>query len=240
MIRLLAWLFLVVVSRAASATVFLPIDTTVLQKATLSSLHQNRILVNGGRVLKVIYPDDGTVAVSIEEESGQAFIHTLVPNPQPITISVVTNMAVVQDIEVDFSNCSAEVIVLSLPLEDASCCQEGSQPPAGCRTPESAHPEAIQYKVNSLLNGKVPPGYTSCIKKVPARMIKRHIRGENIAKVTSQTEDLYIWRIENRSGYQAHNIWECELGFEGSAWIYLEKNCLNPCEVITAIVAVEK
>lgn len=240
MIRLLVLFAFTFILRTASATVYLPIDTTILQKATLSFLHQNRILVDGGRVLKVIYPDDGTVVVSIEEESGQAFIHTTVPNPQPITMSVVTDLAVIQDIEVDFSNGSSEVIVLSVPIEDETCClQECWMPTDRCWV-ESTYPDAIQEKVNSLLNGKVPFGYISCSKKGPIRKIKRHVRAENISRITSTSEDLYIWRIENRSRIQSVNIWECELDFKGSSWIYLEKNSLNPREVITAIVAVEK
>lgn len=239
MIRLGILSLLVILSGSASATLFLPVDTTVLQKATLSFTYQNRILVNGGRVLKVIYPDDGSVAVSIEEESGQAFINALIPNPQSITISVITNQAVVQDIEVDFANCSSEVLVLTLPVEEPKCSQGGCWAPDPCSA-IPASPEVIQYKVNSLLNGKVPEGYVSCDKKGPVRMIKRHIRGENISRITSKNEDLYIWRIENRSRYQAYSISECELGFKGSSWIYLEKNCLNPSEIITAIVAVEK
>jgi TraK protein len=235
MSRMLAQILCLFLTGSAWCTVFLPIDTTVLQKATLSWIHQNRILVDGGRIIKVIYPDDGSIAISIEEESGQAFIHTTIPNPQTITISVVTNLAMVQDIEIDFANCSSEVIVLTLPHEDMCC--PSAEP---CIVQAEHDPDAIQYKINSLLSGKVPQGYTSCQIKGPVRMLKKRIRGENIARITSLTEDLYIWRLENRSRFKAETILEKELGFIGSKWIYLQKNCLNPRESITAIVAVQK
>jgi len=229
------------ISNIVSATIYISIDTTQLQTVTLSSSHQNRILVDGGRILKVIYPDDGSVIVTIEEESGQVFVHSMVPYPSPTTMSVVTNMGVVQDIEVHFVDQSSELIVLSVPsVKEGKFVQETCCLPIDRCWIESSTPEGIQEKVNAILKGNLPTGFRTCNQNGPVRMVKKNIRAENIAKVTSEYEDLYIWRLENISKFRSQKIWECELSFEGSSWIYLEKNCLNPGETITAIISLEK
>lgn len=230
---------LLIGSGTLKATLFFPMDTMQLHTAILSSTHQNRILVEEGRIHKVIYPDSGSFSISIEEESGQVFVHCLEPYPSPVTMSIVTSDGQVQDIEASFEDKASEVLVLQEMAPEQPCVEESFCSNDACRY-MCASPEEIQEKVNTIIHGKVPCGYSSCTPKRFVRKIKKCLKGERIGRLAGPGEDLDIWRIVNTSPCQTAKVRECELGFEGSTWIYLEKNGLNPGESTIAIVSVER
>jgi hypothetical protein len=73
-----------------SGAVFCKINTAMPLKCIFSNFHQNRIAVDKGRIEKVIFTDD-SIAMRMEEESGQVFVVSVKPNYRETVISLVTD-----------------------------------------------------------------------------------------------------------------------------------------------------
>lgn len=220
---LLIPLFLFSVSEA---TIFHDIDTTVLIKCTFSSRHHNRIALDRGTIVKAFYT--GTdVSTELDEESGQLFIRPLRIDVKPITISIITENGLVQDLEIDFEDQSSEILILKLPDESNADLQ-------GCK--DGSNPHDFVEILEKILSGSVPEGYTSYEMDCNYQLIKKGVVTRKIAKFVGPTNTLYLWEIKNNSLLKKQ-LCETEFTSEGILWVYLAKNCLNRQEKTFAITA---
>lgn len=211
--------------------IFHEIDTTVILCCTFSSNQHNRILVDGGRIKKVIFPDD-KLFVRMEEVSGQCFIQPKSPLVDSTLVSIVTQDGQIQDIEITFSDGPSEVIVLQAPcfdpeiiyeLSDISCCF--------CDN-------SLNSQIDTLLKGEVPCGYRSIPFKKCIMEPKFGISVKLIAQLEGQSDDLLLYEVTNRSWWKKR-ITEQVIACSGVNWAYLEKKCLNSKETILGVVSIK-
>jgi hypothetical protein len=210
-----------------SAAIFYEIDTTRPLCCSLSNKHHNRILVEQGRVKKIIFPEE-KLFVRMEEVSGQVFVQLKYPTADPTLISVVTQEGFVQDIEILFSDCPSQVIVLKNRIE------QGLQ--ELCEAIRDETP-SINASLNCLLKGEMPKGYDSIPFQRCTLRPKFGISASLVGKLKGCTDVLCLYEVSNTT-FCCRKILEKEIACRGSLWAFLEKNCLCPKEKILAIVAV--
>lgn len=208
-------------------TVFFDIDTTQTLFCTFSNKFQNRILVENGKVQKVISSDDEKLSIFIEEISGQAFILARESDPEETTLSVITNEGIIQDIQIAFSDKSSEVIVLN--GEEIFRAEE----------PKVETKGNFMEIVSEILLGNIPEGYFACQIQCQQWKPKKGITLDLIAKLEGAVDDLYLYRICNRTKSLCE-LMECELQFSGCRWIFLETNSINPKQDVIGIISVGK
>ncbi len=190
--------------------VFHCIDTTTPLKCTLSSNHHNRIVVDAGEIRKVISADPG-LSITMEPESGQAFVYSLLQNPKETALSVVTKGGHVQDIEISFEERSPEVIILIEPIlieEEVEVVSERE---------EIATSDQI---IDVLLAGGVPTGYYLCEIDREISELRAGLWVEAVSMIRSSKDDIYVYQIVNKSHF-SQEITEKELAGCDSRWVYL-------------------
>jgi len=213
-----------------SAATFLPIDSTVLHKVTLSNRYQNRIAVSGGRIQRVIHPE-GELNVTLEEHSGQVFVYSLSEYIEPITLSIVTEEGIVQDLQLNFASVPTEIIILEQAEEKYEIDEIIDEP---CKQPCSD--QRVQT-VESIIRRETPAGFYSCEINEECRKIKLGVRAVLISKLVSLHETLYVWRVENMMR-RIQTLNEREINFQKGSWVYLDKCHLGPKDHTLSIVAV--
>ena len=216
-----------------SAAVFHEIDTTSPLLCTFSEKFQNRILVENGKVQKVISADEEKLSIFLEEVSGQAFIYARDAEPEETTLSVITNTGVVQDIQIAFSNRSSEVVILKdLNQEQVDEIEQKNKPCAPCA-------ENIMTTVSDILLGNIPVGYFPCQVQCQQWSPKSGIVLDLMTKLEGRDSDLYLYQVTNTTKKQCQ-LMECELQFIGCRWVFLEANNILSKQTILGVFSVVK
>ncbi len=211
-------------------TTFCMLNTAKPLDCTFSSIHHNRIAVQGGRVHKIICPENA-IAVKLEEQSGQAFLQALTSPCDPVTVSVVTDTGEVQDLRIDFHEGKSEIILLHYPRSYLDPCEEvvssfDDQLPTSC----------ISTVIDYLSCRDIPPGYEySPINSKPQRMGKGiYIR--TTTRLHSAEETIFVRQICNRTR-KSIQLSESRLTPAGCSWSYLTQPTLPPGKTATLLIA---
>lgn len=217
-------------SLSLSAATFYTIDTTCPLHCYLSSKYQNRIMIENGRIKKIIASDCERLSIQMEEVTGQAFIFAREINPKDTSISIVSDAGVVQDVQINFIERMPEVVILQDPEID--------------RLDEPQNEPVIKSssaltQVEEILAGNIPTGYIPCSINYTTWKLKKGIELELKTKLEGPFDVIYIYQTINKSK-QPQTLLECELECKGSQWVYLETNTLKPKQTILSIVAVAK
>ena len=201
-----------------SAAMFHTIDTTFPLLCTFSSKYQNRVMVEKGKVQKVIAADEGHLSIFMDELSGQAFIYARDQDPKDTTLSIVTETGLVQDLQVTFIERLPEVIILSNPtFEQKEDGQEEMQ--------EKVAEHHVLAKVDDILMGNIPGGYIPCQVKHTRWQPKKGITLEALAQLEGSDEILTVYQVTNTSCEQK-SLSEYELQCQDCRWVFLETNTL--------------
>jgi hypothetical protein len=202
--------------------VFYDMDTTLPAKCSFSNTSQNRVLVENGRIEKVIFTDD-SITVRMEEESGQAFVCAFKPIKINTVISVVTDKGEVQDIEIDFSNKPSEIVVLRDNTD----------------TKKSLDDRNIVRIIDTLLAGQTPEGY--CCNELNGvwRCVGNGFKASTIAQFESSLDSILMVRIINSAKCEKA-LTESQLCSEETQWVYLIKKILDSRETTLALVSERK
>ncbi|MCH9626263.1 MAG: hypothetical protein S4CHLAM123_14590 [Chlamydiales bacterium] len=221
--------FVLLSTSSLSAAIFYEIDTTRPLCCSFSNKHHNRILVDQGRIKKIIFPED-KLCVRMEELSGQAFVQTKYLTHEPTIVSVVTQEGFVQDIEITFSDCPTQTIVLKNHSAECSSLQQVTE--------STQDHSSIGCLVDNILKGEVPCGYLSTPFRASSFKPKRGIAAKLVGRLQSREDTLFIYEIRNKTRW-SRKICEGEIACPGTLWAYLENHCLNPKEKTLAIVAAQ-
>lgn len=224
-------LLLLLLTVPLQAAIFHEIDTTVTLCCTFSSKQHNRILVDGGRIKKVIFPED-KLFVRMEEVSGQCFVQPKCPTIDSTLISIVTQDGRIQDVEITFSDGPSEVVVLRAPYCEPEIIYEFSDMP--CFLCD----DSLNSQMETLLRGEVPCGYRSVPFKKCVMKPKFGITVKLIARLKGQSDDLLLYEVANTSWWKKR-ITEQEIVCSEINWVYLEKSCLKSKETILGVVSVK-
>lgn len=226
--RSLIWKFafviiLICMSSEAIAVIFHQIDTTCPLKCRLSMDHQNRIMVNDGRIQKVIFPE-GKFSVQMEEESGQIFVYPVVMN-QIQTLSIITENNFVQDLEIEFQSRSSEVVILSEP--DASSCDDK----------QDEITRDIEEKIFNILSGESPKGFVA-FEDMRKEIVVNHVAIKRLVRFEGDKETIYLFAIKNCNETPAI-VYE-QFFHSAPNWVYVVQNYLKSKEETVAIVSINR
>ncbi len=205
-----------------SAVIFREIDTTVPVKCSFSNTHQNRIVVEEGRVEKILFTDD-FITVRMEEESGQAFVCQTRPIDKSTVISVVTDKGLVQDIEIEFSKRSSEVVVLK-----------------ECKAKKnSVDDRNIVTVIDKILSGQTPEGYCCVEGKREGCCIGNGIKSSVVANFESSRDNIQMVTLVNMTK-EVRCINPSQLCSSDTRWVYLIKDRLSGRDITLALVSQRK
>lgn len=216
-----------------SAAMFHVIDTTSPLLCTFSSLYQNRVMVDKGKIQKVIACDEDKLSIYIEELTGQAFISAREPQAESTTLSIVTETGLVQDLHITFIPRNSEVVILEDPQLDEKECLQNTQ------EPQKAAEQDLLVKVREILQGHLPEGYLPCQVKNQVWKVKKGIQLELLACLEGPDELLYLYQASNTT-CKFQSLSECELQCQGCRWVFLETNTLSPKQKMLGVLAMEK
>lgn len=216
-----------------SSAIFHEIDTTQPLRCTFSGKFQNRIMIEEGKVQKVISADEEKLSIFLEEVSGQAFIYARDTEPKETTLSIITNNGVVQDIQIAFEDRSSEVVILI----DSDFRDDAAE--VESKINQKATENTTMAIVSELLLGNIPAGYTPCQIQCQKWTPKRGISIEIMSKLDGCDEILYLYQITNTTS-KKRELLECELECEGCRWVFLEANRFLPKQKILGIISVAR
>jgi hypothetical protein len=224
-----------VLSQAALAAFFLPqvsgaifheMDTTVPLECTLSAVHQNRILIEGGRVRKVVHPD-GVLTCQMEPESGQAFVRANGWLPHPVTLSVVTDTGVVQDIQITLEDCSSQVVILREPSEvyvTSGVVGNNAE-------------DFVVGNLEAVLSGGTPSGYVKTLSEETREGTIPQVVAQCSRAFTGPYEEIRSFEVTNQSE-ETRSIVEENFIRPGDLWVHLTSTEIAPEQVVQLVVGV--
>ena len=184
---ILSLLFACFLNISIQAAIFEDLDPHGLVKCQFSSVYQNRIAVDGNRIKKVILASEG-LSVTLEEESGQVFVYALSYKPDATTLSLITDIGTVQDIEISFVEKPSEILILKRK-EDRKNQLENIQYGAF-----SFEEETIAKNIRAIIRGESPEGYHSCqLSKSKKMKIDRWISVEPSGKFVRGGDSIQVW-----------------------------------------------
>jgi TraK protein len=218
----LSAIFVMLSLRTLSGAIFQDIDTTTPLKCIFSCIHQNRIAVDNGRIEKVIFTDD-SIAVRMEDESGQIFVCSIRPTFRETVLSIVTDEGKVQDIEIRFEDRPSEVVILQEPDSETKCYTY----------------QGIGSILNKILSGQTPIGYICLKGNIQQQCIGRGIILDTIASFEGCEETVKLIRILNKKRC-SNRLFEIDFCSPETQWVYLVKDTLSPFEETIAIVSERK
>lgn len=209
------------------AAVEAPIDSSMLLRVIFSSIHQNRIAIEGGVVKKVLYPE-ADISVAIEETSNQVFVYALTDRPPMTTLSLILEDGTVQDIEIDFQQKRSELLILSNVKE----------PP--CKTDYIDETwDGAARLIRGVCLGRIPPTYRSCEFPQAQKKLGRGLLAKLSGKLLAERELVYLWEVEN-VGCSQEAFSEGVFASPSVNWVYLHKNRLSRGQKTFAIVSVAR
>lgn len=92
-------LTLILSAASLSAAIYHPIDTTQTLRCCFSISQHNRVLIDKGRIKKIIFPEE-KLHVRMEETSGQVFIQAKTSLQERVVVSIISQTGIVQDVEI--------------------------------------------------------------------------------------------------------------------------------------------
>lgn len=214
------------------AATFYTIDTTSPLHCCLSANFQNRIMIEQGRIEKVVASECERLSIQMEEMTGQVFIYARDLDPKQTSISIVSDSGVIQDIYIHFIERMPEVVI----LQDPEITQDHH---GGERHDEQIEESLVFAKIEEILSGNIPKGYipySICSTKwIPKKGIDLKLK----SKLEGPLDTISIYEVTNTTKRQ-QTLLECELECDESQWVYLESNTLNPKQKILSIISVAK
>ena len=221
---------LIVFTVPLTASISCPLNTAQTLTCRFSTHQHNRILIEGGRIKKVIFPEE-KLHVRMEETSGQVFIQAKTHIQEKIIVSVISQSGIVQDIEIEFTDRSSQVVILQEPVveprqytRDAFCLQCPS--------------EDLSSLVGTILQNKVPEGFVSVPITHFSKTIRSGMKAKLVGRLRGCGQDLYIYQIHNARIWKKCLL-ERDLTCCGALWVYLQQTCLEAKETVLAVVAVQ-
>lgn len=203
-------------------------DTLNLITCELSSSHHNRIFVEEDRIKSVVIPR-GPILAKVDPNSGHLFVFSNHPRPPKTTMTIVTELGDVQDIEMVFSDIPSQTIYLSYPEEEIDYGELVSK----------NREEEISDIINAISSGKVPVGF-EC-QKSPREKV---YIGHRVYVVKSQSyvgcsEEVHVYDVFN-SSYHTANISRCDFEFLNPNWILIDENQIRRGCKVQVIVGVDR
>jgi len=229
MIKSSLWALSILFSAPLSAALFHVIDTTSPLECRFSSSQHNRVVVSGGRIRKVICPEV-EISIRMEEESGQVFVHALPHTPDSVTLSVISDRGVVQDLIVSFDDRSSEVVIL----------ENSSDRGENMLSSGVSSPQFISELANQIFAGQLPAGYRYLSVTPSRQRLASGACAQLIGKLEGGDDYLLIYRIANSNRRRWLGASEQELSCLGSQWVCLEGEWVPPCGALLGIVSVRK
>ena len=225
-----------------SSVIYHDIDTKGLLKCSVSSRHQNRILIENGEINKVVTADN-FFSIKMEPDSGQVFIYPLIVFEGSSTISVVSENGNIQDIELTLEDKSSEVIVLRDVIDNINTSQNFENTFDLLSNPSKSKSEMIATTVKTLLSGKIPAGYVERHSNSDSEI--KSMKSKKGTQIVFESERLFDGPFEKISMLQIKNKTKKPIPieediFSDTDWVFLEENTILAGQSIRAIISRKK
>jgi TraK protein len=222
--RLFLFICLALISKLTGIQ-YVRMNSTEVVSVQLSSIHHNRVGIIGDRIKKAFFKSSH-ISVDVEEGSGQLFIQAMRPNCPPTTLSIISASDVIQEIELNFSECPTEIVLLQ-PVEydrEILCFEESEYV---CR--QALESDALTELVNGFLKGVIPEGYTTVEDENSAPVMCDCIKLKRISRLVSENQIVFVYRMQNISS-RKKCVKECQVNVLDGDWVFVDRHQLDPHE----------
>ena len=191
-----------------------------------SKSSHNRISVCSGYVEK-IFGDDTYFNISIDRMTGNAFVNVLRDIEEPITLTVVTNTGLIQDLLITSADKPSEHLILKDEEEDP------------IETTMSFHENTIEF-LNQILEGHLPLGYglRASLDK-DTLQLPHPLMATTIRAFESPFEEVIVYSIKN-TGKDPIVINAKSLKKDNASWVFFTAHELKSKEQTVCIISFQK
>lgn len=193
-----------------------------------SKTSHNRISIDRGSVEK-IFGDETYFNISIDRTTGNAFINVLRDIPDHMTLTVVTNAGLIQDLAVASADKSSEHLILKEEEEN----DELIAPPS------NFHGPTIEF-MNKILEGKSPLGYGGrAVTDKDILQLPYPLTASPIKAFEGPFEEVLVFNIKN-NGKDPIIINSESLKKDNASWVFLNAHELKAREQAVCIISFPK
>lgn len=229
MIRNFVSLFVLAFGNLVAAQ-YIPMDPTVVISVNLSSRNHNRIGIVGDRIKKAVFKSSN-ISVDVEESCGQIFVQTVRPNCPDTTLSIVSSSGCIQELELCFSECSSEIVLLQ-PILEEEVCDKTSVWVSSCGDIEGS---SIADLVEGIIRGLVPEGYMSVDDQDLPFPVRKDLKLQRVSRLVSNEQIVFVYKLHNTS--QCNKcVKECQINVLDGDWVFLDRYNLKPNECALVLI----
>lgn len=193
-----------------------------------SKTSHNRISVERGSVEK-IFGDESYFNINIDRTTGNAFVTVLRDIPDPMTLTVVTNAGLIQDLAIASTDKLSEHLI----LKEEEDVDELIAPPS------NFHGPTIEF-LNKLLEGKSPLGYGQrALNDKDILKLPHPLSASPIKAFEGPFENVLVFNIKN-AGKDPIIINSETLKKDNASWVFLNAHELNAKEQVLCIISFPK
>ena len=208
------------------------IEQTIDEKkpvpVVLSKTSHNRIAVQEGGVDRV-FAAEAYFNISIDRTTGNAFVTVIREIPEAITLTVVTNSGLIQDLSVTAADKPSEHLILK---------EEGDDEGVG-EKPALFHEHTVGF-LNQILEGHVPLGYGQReLTQKDALELPKPLIVFPVKAFEGAFEEVVVYTIKN--GGKDPIILNAEsLKKRGASWVFLNAHELKAKEGVVCLISTPK
>ena len=223
-----------ILSTLASTAAYPVIEYSINEKKShpisFSTTSHNRISIENGNVEK-IFGDESCFNVSIDRTTGNAFISLIKPIIEPVTLTVVTNTGLIQDLSVTASEQPSEHLILK-EIDEAS--------EEFITFSSDYHGPTIDF-LNKIFEGKIPLGYGLRPFQHPEKQLAlpSPLTSTHIEAFEGPFENIIVYKIKN-TGKDTIIMNTESLKKETATWVFLNAHELKSKEELLCIMSYPK
>lgn len=204
------------------------IDEKTPLEITFSTTSHNRISVESGSVEK-IFGDETVFQVTIDHTTGNAFINMNRPiETNPITLTVVTNGGLIQDLS---------ILAKEIPSEHLILKEDEHETLTEITTSFQNH--SIEL-LNTILQGKIPRGYgEQTLDEGQALSLPSPLSSSLIKSIEGPFDIIKIYKVRN-SGKHPVVLSPEVIKNEEMSWVFLNGHELRAREEVLCLISFSK
>jgi len=194
-----------------------------------STTSHNRISVEGGSIEKV-FGDENHFQVNIDRTTGNAFIQVVREiGEKPITLTVVTNGGLIQDLAVSSKEIPSEHLIL----------KEEEEPETLIEINTSLQSHTVDL-LNAILQGKVPLGYgDQAASEGQTLNLPQPLKGVVVKTLEGPFDVVRVYKIRN-TGKNPVIVTPDALKTQEMSWLFLNAHELRGHEEALCLIAFPK
>lgn len=217
--------FLLLCSSSLRSAQYCLMDSTEVISVQLSSKNHNRIGIVGDRIKKAFFKGN-SISVDVEESNGQVFVQALRPDCPNTTLSIVSCSGLLQDLDLQFSDQTSEIILLQPSAVEDPWIDEEEM------IPQESDLTSI---VEGFLRGAIPEGYTTYEDSDAPVKLKKCLKIQRFSRMVGEKQIVFAFRLHNESS-EKQSIRECQVNVVQGDWVFIDRHFLRPKECALVLI----